>query len=690
MNNTLKITAAAALSTLALLFTACAPQGENMAAEPLPTQTPAQGISWPAGQAFPHFAAPAQTLDGFTVADPRLTPTERNLFVTLQGLVNRKQPRLFLYEAEREGRDKWPRLLGLQIEERPYERRWELVKKYRDEVEGVVLYDTEKSPHYINLATTAAGLKNALPVTRPEYDSLTRTGVTLPILEDLTALPYTHPSEIYQYLYDRYWPACTRRLVVSQNPRNGYIRDLGVAAGAAIVWLDPRRHNENTVLRRFLADMQPGESILTGWWAEERSGIGIVTEYGLSTVPSDYYENATVYAGMPHTIALPEVPRMPALENKIYLAVFLSDGDNIQYCQHAMSMLWDDPHRGIIPINWTVSPALADLGPGLLNHFYATATPNDFLASGPSGLGYSLIYDSHNRVWNTTSGETLAPYTRQTQRYLERCGLRVITIWDELNSEQMQAYADNCRYLYGVTQEDWLFHDPVLSHIKSDRLAFIPNMPCYASNVEYIRDKWRDTITAYDSRKPLFLAAQGESWKMGPDQIARLKAMLEEFAPAPIEICRGDHFFALYNRAHGLYFNLALAPETRVTSGPSAADATRAADGSPSGAHIWIASAKEENCIEFDFGATYELGRYVVRHASAGGLSPELDIRSFSLETSADGVDWRTADRQTAPAEVTDVDIAPVAARYARLRILEPGSDGIARIGDIEIYGRTR
>jgi hypothetical protein len=39
--------------------------------------------------------------------------------------------------------------------------------------------------------------------------------------------------------------------------------------------------------------------------------------------------------------------------------------------------------------------------------------------------------------------------------------------------------------------------------------------------------------------------------------------------------------------------------------------------------------------------------------------------------------------------DVSDSDIQPVKARYVRLRIIDPGEDGLARIGDVEIYGKN-
>ncbi len=431
---------------------------------------------------------------------------------------------------------------------------------------------------------------------------------------------------------------------------------------------------------------------MIGWWGEERSGIGAGVEYGIATIPADYYENATVYAGMDHQIDYPVVPKKPRLENKIYLAVYLSDGDNVQYDQHAMSTLWDDAGRGSMPINWTVSPGMVDFGPALLNYYYKTATPNDFFASGPSGLGYALIYDAHNYRWNTSGRELFDPYTRFTGQYLEKSGLRVVTVWDQVDQAQMDSYADNCRYLYGLTQQDWERQEGDIPAFKAkDRFGVVPNLPCYASGVDVIYRFWEEPISGFDGTAPMFLSSQGESWKMGPDNIAALRDSLNEISAGNIVICRGDHFFALYNEANGMPFNLTLSPDMTITSSPTSTDAAFAADGTPSGDRKWVSeSADGKKWITFDFQSEYLIDRYVVRHAGADGMDPSLNTRDFLGETSLDGKSWQAADRQKGNTlMVSDVDIPEVKARMVRLSILDAGADGIARIGDVEIYGKT-
>ena len=646
-------------------------------------------MEWPYAQIIPNFAMPADTLDALDIQEG-VSNDERLMFVVLQGLVNKTQPRLFLFEPAGEGKYKWPERLGLRIKEFPIEKRFELIRKYADELEGVVLYDSSNNIHYANLASTVAGIDNLLPVTRELYVRLLEEGIKLRVVSDLTRLNFTRTTQIYDYLYTNYWKRCTHRLLVSQPPERGFVRDLAVASGAAIVWLDVRKWNESVILRKFLKDMKSGESLITGWFPEERSGVGITTEYGLSIVPSDFYMNATVYAGMSKSIHYPVIPKMPKLENKVYLTLFLSDGDNVQYCQHAMSQLWEKNGRGNIPINWTISPALVDFGPALLNYYYDTATDNDCFASGPSGIRYSLIYDSHNYVWNTNSSMTILPYVQWTQQYLDKSGLRIITIWDEINDEQRSVYARFCRNLYGLTLQDWE-HQPykLPNQIQDHSLPVIANLPCYANGVDVIYSFWQDTIAKFDGSKPIFLSAQGESWKMGPDNVVALKERLEKLSPGNIVICRGDHFFNLYRKANGIPFNLMLSPELQIKTSPSKTPSENVADGSVAEKQIWVSATNDGKAfIQFDFKDTYLINRYVIRHAGNAGLPDILNTHNFMLEVSNDGKEWSVVDRQYGNTlSVTDVDIVPVKARYVRISISDSGKDHFARIADIEIYG---
>ena len=441
-----------------------------------------------------------------------------------------------------------------------------------------------------------------------------------------------------------------------------------------------------------LKDMTPGRDIVLGWYPEERSGVGEATKFGLSTVPADFFENTTVYTAVNKPVKISPVPKRPKLENKVYAAVYISDGDNIQYCQHAMAKIFEQSGRGKMALNWTISPALADFSPMMLNYYYGKATTNDCFVSGPSGLGYAMPYDAHNAVYyaNASSVKTITPYTQLTQRYLEKAGLRVITIWDDISATQRKVYADNCPYLYGLTINDWERQNGRLTtKVQSNWLTITPQYPCYANSADVITDFFNRDIKNFKGTEPMFVTGQGSVWDVGPDKLIALKEKLDALSPGNVSIVRADHWFSYYNEAHHLPFNLTLLQDMTITSSSAESNAEVAADGSPSQGYIWISETTDgTGWVQLDFKETYQISRYVVRHAEASGLDAELNSRDFTVEVSLDGETWTTVGTHTQNVSpVTDASINPVEARFVRVNVTNGGSDGYVRIGDIEVYG---
>lgn len=671
---------------------------------PYPTvESPASGISWPKGQALPTFAAPAVKLDVIQVQS--LTRDEQITFSSLQGQVNRRQPRIFLLDARSDaGRDTWLNTPTLHLNAgRTYDHRdkYDLVAKYADEFAGVVLYDAERSPHYRNVAGTVAGLKHLLPVTSQVYKHFQEKGLELKVVVDLTEREATSPIDIYTHLHETYWPQCEKRFLISARPsdRGGdlhHTRDLAAACGGAIVWLDCQIKEERDVMRKFLADMTPGRAVMLGWYTTERSGITTASEFGIGTLPADHYLNATVYSGGDHTIRIPAVPKMPQLANKTYVAIIISDGDNIQYNQRAMRRLWDrsKSQRGKVPLTWTISPSLVDIGPGLLNYYYDHATPQDCFVSGPSGMGYLIPYNTLTEPGApigefTKNHDDLAAYTQLTATYLQRSGLRAITIWDNLSSWQRKTYETHCRQVYGITVQNFQDVPSVRSSIEGDRLRFEKLVIPYTSTYQHFQQSLHRRMRNGKGDSPQFLAYQVDIWsEMKPAKILEFVEAFEREFPGQIEFVRADHYFNLFNQAHQLPFNLMMHPDTRVSTDTEDSSLTLATDGTPT--TVWKSDSKGSKSIQFDLDDTYQLDRLIVRHAGAAGLDPALNTREFSLQTSVDGEVWQTAARvENNASDVTDIDVTPITARHARLVLEDAGQDGTTRIADIELYGKT-
>lgn len=650
-----------------------------------------EGMYWPEDRVIPTMATPEKTLDAISVNS--LSSHEKTTYAYLQGIVNKKKPRIYLKPDN--VKDPWDKNLNLELNLYRRADKYELLKKYKDEVKGIVLYNRKTSAHYVNLACSIAGIKGGIPVDISLKEKLDAEGITFEILEDLTGMTSKDPIEIYNYYYDTYWKDCQKTLLFSLSPTDHLcqVRDMAAATGGAIVWYDNEKEDQKAAYGKFLKDLTPGKSLVTGWYTEERSGIGAAAEYGLSTVPSDYFENSTVLAGMDHTILRKAVPNKPELENKVYIAIFLSDGDNVQYVQHKMHELWMNPDRGTMPINWTTSPSLVDFAPGMLNYYYATATENDFFASGPSGMGYSLLIDELNSIEkkqdivNLKDPELAAKYAQLTQQYQQRAGYRVITMWDLVNDVHMNAFEQNTRYIYGSTYQNWAKLNRE-TYFTNNRLPFIPNTPCYAMDEKEIIEVFSEKVKNWDGNSPLFLSAQGNAWFMTPAAMKKIQKALETLAPDKVEILRGDHFFALLSESNGTPFDLSISEKLSATASSNSEAAALTIDGNPTGDSIWVASEKGEQALTYDLGGEYTISRYVLRHAGDNGMEKSKNTQDYTVEVSMDNSTWTLVDDYRGNTEnVTDIDIDPVPAKYLRVTIKKPGSDDIARIADIEIYG---
>ncbi len=508
-------------------------------------------MTWPEGQIFPTFEKPVSNMDAFT--NDGLPGQMLIALLAMQGIVNRTLPRIYMVDSRAgEGPNTWANTFGITY---TVKEPVEILKTYANEVAGYVLYSTEKSEHYVNLACSVASPIDAIPVTAELMAQLEEAGIDLPVLWDLTALPYTTAAEIYTYLHHAFWEKNTHRLILSQRPHMAaYIRDLAAATGAAIVFLNCRdSKEEQAVYRLFLNDMEPGAAIATGWYTEERSGITTATAAGLSTVPSDFFANATVY-GQREEIRVREIPPVPALENKIYISVFVSDGDNIQYVEHYMRQYWDRnaSSRGKVAVNWTISPSLVDTAPGMLNYYYDTATEKDCLVSGPSGMGYAMPV---NTLWeDIPSGnyveddEKFGKYAALSDRYFRRAGLKVVTVWDNMTENQREIYTKNAPSLYGLTVQLFTDDRESITSVHNGKVCK-QLTPCYTTTKEHLSHVLFREAQRFTGDAPLFLGAQMSVWgRLTIDDLYAIEQEMKEQYNGRVEFVRADHFFLLYNQ----------------------------------------------------------------------------------------------------------------------------------------------
>ncbi|HEY2509368.1 MAG TPA: hypothetical protein VGI39_00805, partial [Polyangiaceae bacterium] len=422
-----------------------------------------------------------------------------------------------------------------------------LVAKYKSEIAGVVVYDPALIDT-VNLATTIAGIQGGIVASPTLADTLTAAPYSLPILADLRTQHFATASDVYTYELTNYQAKASNRLLIGLDPaKTDPLRDYAVATQALVVWLDPTNASALSLLNEYLAGLLPNAPYM-GWWTQEQTGVGAASKYGVPTYAADWSRNLTVFPGVPTTVTPPARPAPPTLDTKAYVAIFMSDGDNVQEDQHLIPLKWADPARGQVPISWTVQPGLVDLAPMMLQYFYDTATSNDVLVSGPSGLGYT-----YPQNWPTS---LFAQFTSRSADYLTRAGLGVITVWNNgilLSNSASQAsdYAANMPHLLGVTDQ---LGGGGLS-VLNGALPLLVFASGYAGQESDLESAIDGQLSSWKKTGPLFVAVQGDM-NQSVIQPTTFLAVKNHYASnADVVFVRGDHLFQLIRQANGLSTN---------------------------------------------------------------------------------------------------------------------------------------
>src|SRR5262249_42602936 len=261
-------------------------------------------------QVFPSFA-PVGPLD--VVEMPGHAADVLTLAVTLEGIVNRTRPRIYVSDGGDGDRLWLDELHGLtpKVFDPPT-----LLPKYRAEIAGIVIYD-DALADTLNLATTIAGVEGGVVASPALGATLKAAPYNLPVIADLRTHHFASKLDVYQYELDNYGAKTTHRLIIGLTPTIGdHLRDYAVATKALTVWSDPRVAAEKQMLGQYLGLLSPNSPYL-GWWTDEGLGVQTASTYGVPVYAADWSTNLTVLGGSPRGSTPAPVPPPPRLENKV-------------------------------------------------------------------------------------------------------------------------------------------------------------------------------------------------------------------------------------------------------------------------------------------------------------------------------------------------------------------------------------
>ncbi len=316
------------------------------------------------------------------------------------------------------------------------------------------------------------------------------------------------------------------------------LRDYIVATRSLVFWLDPALPGEASLFAQILQKVAPDTPYL-GWFVggHEDQGVTLCSQNGVVVGAADFLINATVFGGVRAPIR-PFQPYSPppALQNKVYVTLTMSEGDNLQYDEHRLRTIWDDPNRGKMPLNWSISPLLLDAAPAMLNYYQTTQSSNDFFVAGPSGAGYTYPGD-----WPSAD---LPSYTQRTGRYMARTGMNVIYTLNRLNGTNID--------LTNAVAEDYVEYVRLLgvlgNWVSTCYLMTPAGLPVMTQvGISTVGDGQAALAAAtqsWNGDSPLFVALGVLAWNMAPTDVSSLVSSLG----TQYEVVRADVFFELIRK----------------------------------------------------------------------------------------------------------------------------------------------
>ena len=359
-----------------------------------------------------------------------------SLLISLQGLANRDQPRVYLeyplnwqWEIVHPLRDFLTRRHGIQFERLGVDDADAALTRFAKFARGCVVWDKAVRSSLI-VAFTIAGVEDLVVVNEDLLPLAQKHGLAPRV--DLRGKFTGQPDHvIYQWAYDQYHARCSRDYYVVLGGHAGIemqpaIADFAIKQRAFCSDLsaNPKHVEELALLRRILAGQNPA-SLVMGWhsYAKDTEGqhTTLTGSYGLKMEGLHNLPNVSFSCQIPltpdfkftnnHSVRADE--KLTA-QPKVYVAALATDSMGIG--------AWTKPGRGKIPYGWQVLMNWVWLNPPVLQYFYEDKTPKDYFVGGLSGPGY--MYPK------SIPADKFPALMRDARELMKRLDLRVLEIMD--------------------------------------------------------------------------------------------------------------------------------------------------------------------------------------------------------------------------------------------------------------------
>ena len=445
----------------------------------------------------------------------------RLLALSLQGVVNKDKPRVYvIWESKNLDPPASKRWL-----EYYKEKQWikdyklitlqEALRKYKEYVKGIVMYDPDFLPS-IDVAVSLAGVYDLI-IVHPNISSLLRE-YGYEVKYDLRELNrnYWHNDrkEMYKWLLEKVMPLASKDALFLYPVDTEFIALvrsclIDYAVANKIVAVDfkvAKTVNGRLVINRedlklfheFLSKLNPFAKLIGYPFPAELEvpTIRFISMHNVVGVLGSFEApNYSVHSkiGKGNIRLSQEAKSIILNKSKIYIALFISDL-GLNSIHNFYYGLWLNENRGKIPLNWWLDSITLEFAPGILQYYIETSTPNDYFYSA----------NVYGRI-TPSDFKDLRTYLEKGDELLKQLGLEVVAFSDsKFNESAIREYSKLLTHVKGLAYgylpssiypNYWMENEkPIIALYKS--LIVTNRDELYSSIKDFINER---------SERPLFI-----------------------------------------------------------------------------------------------------------------------------------------------------------------------------------------
>lgn len=416
---------------------------------------------------------PAQTIYKF-MNPMGLTSDEQLTLATLQGIVNKTEPRIYVdyqvYNSDTSNKPRqadWNKLLTEKgrnvVEVTSLE---ELLVRFKDDFKGIVTGDAYSPKTYYyeaNIVTMLAGIYDVVYLNEEMCGELAEK-LGKDVWFDTTDR-WENSLHAYQWAYENLFPLCNQTILAHLDtegtghytmPNRDYLvqNKIFTFYTSDVVTRDDyyfylkifASTPANTPvigIASLIKEIKSHEGVMYEWaMFNEMANLGKHFTYTFSCA------NLSLLSGLEYDeLKQPEAPGITLDPGKKYISLMASDGDNLSWSMvHWSTSYQDEDSRSKVAKGWSVPGAIYYVAPAALEYYYKNASPNDYFFLDGGGVGPIWALDTYGlRLSEDMREKVIDQYLAQTAYVMDKMDITVLKSWTDryqTSDAALQRYAE--------------------------------------------------------------------------------------------------------------------------------------------------------------------------------------------------------------------------------------------------------